>query len=208
MSITETRRPELCDLRLPSGPLVAVLYDDGRFFTEQQFDDGNAATIELPSALDAFLCYEYAREHGRIRAPFPVPVADEEPDPPDESAPVLMVAAEARGIRRRAHVTIRALAAEVSVSVSTIKEWEGKDCVLPLGAKRRARSAKYQRYVAALAELAVAYPPAEPEPQVVASAPDGKRRREAPARRWSLPLARRHRATQVLALSVAEVGSR
>lgn len=176
MGITEARQRQLCEIELPSGALCALLYDGGRFFTEQQFGDAGAVTIELPTTLEAFTCHKYARGHGRIREPFPVPVADEEPDPPDESAPVLMVAAEARGIRLRAGVTRPALAAAVSVSVSAIREWEGKDCVLPSHAKRRARSAKYQRYAAALAELAVAYPPVEPEPQAVATTPDGKRR--------------------------------
>lgn len=175
MSITETRRPELCELRLPSGPLVALLYDDGLFFTEQQFDDGNAATIELPTALDAFLCYQYAREHGRIRAPFPVPVADEEPDPP-----VQTFAAEARRIRLRAGVSVRALAAEVGVKSDTIKVWETDSSESPWAIVHRARSAKYRRYVATLVRLDVADPLPAPAPQAVSAPPDGKRRCAAP----------------------------
>ena len=173
MSITETRRLDLCELRLTSGPLVALLYDEGRFFTRQQFDDGNVATIELPTALDAFLCYESAREHGRIRAPFPVRVADEEPDPPQQT-----FAAEARRIRRRAGVTRQAMAVEVGVAASTIHVWE-TDGASALAIARRASSLKFRRYVAALAELEVAFPEvADPpaEPQVVTTAPDGKRR--------------------------------
>src|SRR5665647_655371 len=124
MQITTPR--ELCALPLPSGPIVVLYQEDGRFFTEQQFDDGNAATIELPTTLDAFRCYQYAREHGRIRAPFPVPVADEEPDPPEQT-----FAAKARRIRVRAGVSVRDLAAEVGVKSDTIKVWETESSESP-----------------------------------------------------------------------------
>lgn len=93
MGITEARQRELCEIELPSGALCALLYDGGRFFTEQQFGELGAVTIELPTTREAFTCHKYARGHGRIREPFPVPVVDEEPDPPDESAPALPLAA-------------------------------------------------------------------------------------------------------------------
>ena len=55
MGITEARQRELCEIELPSGALVALLYDGGRFFTEQQFGDDGAVTLELPTTLEAFL---------------------------------------------------------------------------------------------------------------------------------------------------------
>ena len=100
-----------------------------------------------------------------------MPVADEEPDPP-----VQTFSAEARRIRLRAGVSVRDLAAEVGVKSDTIKVWETDSSESPWAIVHRARSAKYRRYVATLVRLDVADPPEEPEPQVVASAPAGKRR--------------------------------
>ena len=62
-------------------------------------------TLELPTTLEAFFCYKYARNHWRIREPFPVPVAGEEPDTPQLPA----VAAASDGKRRCGHAGCGAL---------------------------------------------------------------------------------------------------
>lgn len=142
--------------------VVLLIWSGDSFRTEQQFDDGNVAVIELPKPFDAFLCYEYAREHGRIRAPFPVPVV--EPASP-------------RRIRRAAGVTQKSLAAEIGVSEHQVAVWEQAGASLSSmrrGGRSAENCAKFRRYVEALATME-GYEPLK-RPRAVAASPDGKRR--------------------------------
>lgn len=124
MQTTVRQETILAEYTTSVAGVVLLAWSGDSFRTEQQFDDGNVATIELAGPLDAFLCYEYAREHGCVRGPFPVPVANPEPDPPDESAPALPLAAEARRIRRASGISQRQLARIAGFSVGVVQTWE------------------------------------------------------------------------------------
>lgn len=132
--------------------VVLLIWSAGTFCTEQEFAGGETTSIEVPSPLEAFLCYEYARENGRVRAPFPVPVHDDEPDPPDEGAPALPLAAERREIRRSAGVSQRRLAAEIGISHHTLSAWEHAG-VIERSGRTADHCAKFRRYLEEIAAM-------------------------------------------------------
>lgn len=153
MQITTPRK--LCELQLPSGPIVGLYQEDSRFYAKQELPDGESFVVEITDPAAAYKYYLFAADAGKCLSSFPGPVP--QPDPPDESEPALSLAGEARRIRRAAGVTLVSLAMEIGVHPVTIAAWERVGARLNetlRGSNRTAElRAKFQRYVEALATM-------------------------------------------------------
>jgi hypothetical protein len=174
MQITTPR--ELCELQLPSGPIVVLYQEDGRFYTKQELPDDESFVVEITAPAAAYEYYLFAADAGKCLSSFPEPVP-QPVAPPERPAPAPLPAGEARRIRRAAGVTQKSLAAEIGVSEHQVSVWEQAGASLsPMrrGGRSAEYCAKFRRYVEALTTME-GYEPLK-RPGAVAASPDGKRR--------------------------------
>lgn len=62
---------ELCELRLPSGPMVRLHQDGDRFFTHLVLSGGESLTVEINDLAAAYEWYLLAAGNSECRAPSP-----------------------------------------------------------------------------------------------------------------------------------------